>query len=95
MRHALLGWEQAHFGELDDHKGFSDPESAKALAAKLPNGDVHILPGQGHGFMNDTPEPYASFEERQAAMGMVPYDAAVVGEAWARVFTFFDAHLKA
>jgi dienelactone hydrolase len=87
--------EQAHFGELDNHTSFSDPDSAKALAAKLPNGQVHIIPAQGHGFMNDTPEPYASFEERKQQMGMVPFDAAVVGEAWARVFAFFDAHLKA
>lgn len=85
---------QAHFGELDDHKGFSDPESAKALAAKLPRGEVHLVPGQGHGFMNDTPEPYGSFEERRAAMGMVPYDAGVVEGAWARVFAFFGTHLK-
>ena len=52
------------------------------------------MPGQGHGFMNDTPEPYGSFEERRAAMGMVPYDAGVVEGAWARVFAFFGTHLK-
>jgi carboxymethylenebutenolidase len=84
-----------HFGELDNHTGFSDPESAKALADKLANGEVHIIPGVGHGYMNDTPEPYGSWEERQQAMGMVPFDAAAAEASWGRVLAFFNTHLKA
>lgn len=47
----------AHFGELDTHKGFSDPDAAKALGDKLKTSGcehaVVMVPGVGHGFVND------------------------------------------
>ena len=51
---------QGHFGETDQMKGFSDPESGKALEAKLKkfnhHAEVIVWPGAGHAFMNqDSP----------------------------------------
>lgn len=85
------------FGERDASKGFSDPETAKALAAKLSGregveGEVKIYSGVGHGFMNDTPEPFKSFEEREAAMGH-NYNVGVAEEAWARLIDFLKRQL--
>jgi len=88
----------AHFGELDGHSGFSDPATAARLASDLkaggnPDSEVVLVPAQGHGFMNASPDPYKTFEERQAAMGMPPYDPAPVEAAWGRVTAFFRKHL--
>ena len=88
---------QGHFGELDGHTGFSDPASAKALEETLRKGggetEIFMYPGNGHGFMNDTPAPYPDFEARRAAMGMVPYDAAAAELAWSRLTAFLSKHL--
>ncbi|KAF8070964.1 RAD4 [Scenedesmus sp. PABB004] len=48
---------QAHFGELDTLKGFSDPESIAAVVSKMQAagaGPVELLmfPNSGHAFMN-------------------------------------------
>jgi carboxymethylenebutenolidase len=50
----------AHFGELDQLKGFSDVESARNLETKAKNGNVdfslHVWEGANHAFMNvDSP----------------------------------------
>ena len=46
----------AHFGELDDAKGFSDPESAKKLESLAKEKGVdftlHLWEGADHAFMN-------------------------------------------
>ena len=43
--------------------------------------------------MNDSPAPYASFEEREKTMGFPSYDAAQAGAAWGRLLGFFGKHL--
>jgi carboxymethylenebutenolidase len=52
-----------HFGQTDDSKGFSDPESAAKLQEKLQQSHVNsrlfMYDGVGHAFMNkDRPEVY-------------------------------------
>jgi len=54
---------QLHFGENDDMKGFSDPETAKNLEQKLKSlnktVDLYIYQGVGHAFTNkDRGETY-------------------------------------
>jgi carboxymethylenebutenolidase len=79
-------------------KGFSDPDSARALEATLKKAgseaEVFIYPGVGHAFMNDSPAPYDSFGARQAAMGFVPFDATVADAAWSRLINFLGKHLR-
>ena len=79
-------------------EGFSDPETGKKLAAKLTaagnaDAETFIYEGVGHAFMNDSPAPYASFEEREKTMGFPSYDAAQAGAAWGRLLGFFGKHL--
>mmetsp|Transcript_16091 Transcript_16091/g.46938 ORF Transcript_16091/g.46938 Transcript_16091/m.46938 type:complete len:576 (+) Transcript_16091:46-1773(+) len=90
---------QAHFGWEDTMVGLSDPESAKQLAEALADADnddgvVHLYERVGHGFMNEDPAPFESFEERRAKMGMPPYDAEQAELAWSRLFDFLGAHLR-
>jgi len=54
---------QAHFGELDDQKGFSDPENAKKLEETLKQTGIHYefhwYKNAGHAFMNnERPEAF-------------------------------------
>lgn len=90
---------QGHFGATDGHTGFSDPESARALEAKLKAAgsevEIFIYEGQGHAFLNETPWPYKTWEEREAAMnkGIKPHNAEVAALAWGRVQAFFAKHL--
>ena len=87
---------QGHFGKLDTSAGFSDEASALALAEKLKaaggDSEVFVYDGVGHGFLNDTPEPFKSFEEREAAMGH-NYDPKTCELAWERLIAFFKKHL--
>ena len=89
---------QGHFGALDAMKGFSDPDTGKKLESELKlhgNEQVahYVYENVGHAFMNATPEPYASFEEREQAMGIVPYDKTQADLAWGRFFDFIAKHL--
>ena len=55
----------------------------------------------GHGFMNESPEPYANEtakDEGFEAIGMTektfyPYDADVANAAWGSLFDFFEKYL--
>ena len=82
---------QAHFGELDQMAGFSDPAAAAELEAKLrsspaaANAEVLMYPGVGHAFMNDTPEGV----ERKLKVGQGTHDQAQVDLAWQRTVDFF------
>lgn len=53
-----------HFGELDEHKGFSDSDSAKNLESKAKaagvNFTLHLWEGADHGFMNPDRQHYNS-----------------------------------
>lgn len=44
--------------------------------------------------MNDKPQPFASFEERQAKMGFPPYNSDIADLAWSRLFNFLEKHLR-
>lgn len=60
----------AHFGTLDDHKGFSDPEAAKNLEIKAKEAGVnftlHMWEGGNHAFMNQDSKMYNSEIAEQA-----------------------------
>jgi carboxymethylenebutenolidase len=89
---------RGHFGEEDSMKGFADPDTARALeAALLAAGNdkvkVTIHPKVGHAFMNTTPSPFKSFEERQEKLGFPPYDKQTAYAAWADTLGFFSRHL--
>ena len=90
---------QAHFGAEDKMEGFSDISAAKKLHAELLGvtneyAEVYVYPKVGHAFMNESPAPFASFEERKEKMGFPPYDAEQAELAWTRLFEFFGKHLK-
>ncbi|KAJ8749194.1 hypothetical protein K2173_018666 [Erythroxylum novogranatense] len=86
---------QAHFGELDSFVGFSDVTAAKALEKKLKESgvpyEVHIYPGNGHAFMNRSPEGV----QRRKGMGLADEDQAAVELAWSRFSSWMTTYLCA
>ena len=89
---------RGHFGEADAMAGFSDPETARALEAMLreagsTQAGVTVHKGVGHAFMNSSPAPFTSFDERQAKLGFPPYDERVAEAAWADTNSFLMRHL--
>nr|AFK38323.1 unknown [Lotus japonicus] len=84
---------QAHFGELDSVKGFSDVTAATALEEKLKESsapyEVHMYPGNRHSFMNRSPEGI----QRRKNMGMPDEDEAAVQLAWSRFQTWMTRYL--
>ena len=88
------GWD-GHL-VVDSQNLSGDPYVALALAEKLKaaggDSEVFVYDGVGHGFLNDTPEPFKSFEEREAAMGH-NYDPKTCELAWERLIAFFKKHL--
>jgi carboxymethylenebutenolidase len=90
-----------HFGALDRLEGFSDPNTARALAEALSESTraeacaVRVYANVGHAFANESPAPHASFEAREKTQGFPAYDASAAADAWAMTFTFFGKHLRA
>lgn len=87
---------QLHFGQLDDMKGFSDPETAKAFADKANaaggKAELFIYPDCGHGFLNVGDEGV----EKRAHMGFPePPNDDARNQAWERVFRLFGDNVKA
>ena len=93
-------------GELDLFGGFSDPATAAKLEQELADAGnkdytVKVYKGEiGHGFMNESPEPYANEtakDEGFEAIGFdktfYPYDADVANAAWGSLFDFFEKYL--
>ena len=93
-------------GKLDLFSGFSDEATALQLGEDLAaagNKDytVKVYKGEiGHGFMNESPEPYANEtakDEGFEAIGFdktfYPYDADVANAAWGSLFAFFEKYL--
>ena len=94
-------------GELDLFGGFSDPATAAKLEQELADAGnkdytVKVYKGEiGHGFMNESPEPYANEtakDEGFEAIGMTektfyPYDADVANAAWGSLLDFFGKYL--
>lgn len=71
---------QGHFGGADRGIGQDQVEALKAGLAKAgKTAEIHVYPGAGHAFMNDTRDSYH-------------VDAAKL--AWARTLQFFQKHLK-
>ena len=71
---------QAHFGELDNLAGFSDPDTAKKLLTNLraagSDCELHTYPNVGHAFMNDLPAPYPDWDAREKTQGFPRFDSA-------------------
>jgi len=85
---------QAHFGQNDSNKGFSDVESAKALEEKLQKSgvpsEVYIYPNVAHAFMNASPEGV----ERKKQTGFGEHHQEAVDLAWSRFEAWFGKYLK-
>ena len=91
--------------ELDKFGGFSDPATAAKLEEELAeagNKDytVKVYKEMGHGFMNESPEPYANetakdegFEAIGVDKTFYPYNATVADAAWGSLFDFFGKYL--
>lgn len=89
---------RGHFGEADAMSGFSDPATARNLEAVLrgagnARASVTVHPRVGHGFMNSSPAPFASFEERKEKLGFPPYDASTAEAAWDDTVSFLTRSL--
>lgn len=86
---------QAHFGQNDKLKGFSDAESAKALEKQLQKSgvpsEVYIYPNVSHAFMNSSPEGV----ERKIETGFGEHHQEVVDKAWSHFDAWFGKYLKA
>jgi len=89
---------QAHHGEQDSMTGFSDMATAKALEARLvakgADTEFHYYPDVGHGFLNTSPDPYTTWEERQEKMGFVENHEGATAKAWSNIFEFLNKNLK-
>ncbi|KAG8467431.1 hypothetical protein KFE25_000747 [Diacronema lutheri] len=88
----------AHFGEADAMAGFADPGAARKLEDMLrkagnTQSSVTVHPKVGHAFMNDSPAPFASFDERQQKLGFPPYDERTAQAAWSTTLSFLTKHL--
>ncbi|KAL2649786.1 hypothetical protein R1flu_017914 [Riccia fluitans] len=87
---------QAHFGELDNFKGFSDVGAAKALEEKLKQSgaphEVYIYPKVGHAFMNASPE---AVQRGKTLMGFEDLNTEAVDLAWSRFNAWFSKYLSA
>ncbi|KAK8949039.1 hypothetical protein KSP39_PZI005681 [Platanthera zijinensis] len=85
---------QAHFGELDTFVGFSDVTAAKQLEEKLQASgvphEVHIYPGIGHAFLNDSPEG----KQRRKDMGLNDDDPTAIQLAWSRFSSWMSKYLS-
>lgn len=79
-------------------EGFADAATGQKLERELSqagcNAVVHIYDGVGHAFMNESPAPFETFDERKEKLGFPPYDEAQANLAWGRLFEFFDKWLK-
>lgn len=84
---------QAHFGDRDTIKGFSDPAAANTLEEQLKaSGVPHTVfryPSVGHAFMNETPASIA----RKIARGG-EHDQAAVDLGFGRLVEFLSSTLK-
>ena len=63
-------------------------------------GNVTVYEGVGHGFMNESPEPYATEKAKDEGFEAIgfdktfyPYDADVANAAWGSLFDFFEKYL--
>jgi len=74
---------QAHFGNKDAHKGFSDPETANLLEENLKKAKVPLdfnrYENTGHAFMNTTGHNY---------------NKEVADIAWPKTIAFFRQYLN-
>jgi carboxymethylenebutenolidase len=91
---------EAHFGDLDDLAGFSDPAAVGALEATLAKSgaafNIHRYPTVGHAFMNDTESSIARKEELGQTGGErgAKHDPAAVALGYERLFAFLRQNLK-
>ena len=90
---------QTHFGVLDNtFPGFSDYRSGYRLKAELAavgneRVEVHLYDHVGHSFMNDSPAPFKTFEERAKHWVGHPFDKRQADTAWHRLLIFLKNYL--
>ncbi|MGW0158170.1 dienelactone hydrolase family protein [Mycobacterium sp. NPDC003323] len=78
----------ASFGAKDPLGRGAPGKLNKAIAAQQIDADIKVYPDAGHSFANQLP---AQALLRVTGFG---YNEAVAEDAWKRVFTFFDRHLR-
>ncbi|MGN7781053.1 dienelactone hydrolase family protein [Mycolicibacterium sp. 22603] len=78
----------ASFGAKDPLGRGAPAALNKAVAAEQIDADIKVYPDAGHSFANQLP---AQALLRVTGFG---YNEAVAEDAWKRVFSFFDAHLR-
>ena len=78
----------ASFGAKDPLGRGAPATLNKAVEAEQIDADIKVYPDAGHSFANQLP---AQALLRVTGFG---YNEAVAEDAWKRVFTFFDAHLR-
>ena len=93
-------------GKLDKFAGFSDEAAALQLDADLFEADnkdytITVYEGVGHGFMNESPEPYANETAKDEGFEAIvmtektfyAYNSQVAEEAWGSLLDFFEKYL--
>ncbi|KAL2913264.1 hypothetical protein HK105_207266 [Polyrhizophydium stewartii] len=89
---------QAHFGENDDHKGFSDAASARALEARWAKAIKEHGGMHAHGLHSLEERVFVHPGVGHAFMNEVrkrsDFDSALVTRTWQQVFDFLTEHLK-
>ena len=85
---------------------FSDVETAQKLETGLRKAhlrastdgsvihNIYLYDDVGHGFMNDSPAPFDSFEVRKESMGFPVYNPVRADLAWGRLLDFLNSNLK-
>ena len=81
---------QLHAGVLDDHKGFSDPETVAAWAKACPSAEAFTdYEGCGHGFINRGDLA----AQLRKTMGFPTPPESMQDLAWDRLIAFLNKHL--
>jgi len=87
---------QLQFGKEDNHEGFSDPKTAQSVFDTLEKNvevELHLYDKVGHAFLNGFTD--RSIELMKECGFPRPDDIETVQkQAWDRLLTFFEKHVK-